>query len=200
MRGMLKALFFAVVLVVAGLAQAGEGSTPKKGIEQQATFVHMGEQRLSAEMLPEVRGNAKLTKDEFAREVGRELAQYSAKTKTEACAKLCRAADGVWGAAPLSVGAHVVCPMTNHCPADMSPMAEGIHSHPTGDDYRINSIDKAVLPGPFYKVGAREKRGNPDEFSPEDFAGGDGYMITDRGHLWHQAGPHAVRSLGWVEW
>lgn len=158
------------------------------------TVIRLHNRTIPAKALMEVTGEADMSKDNFARKVGITLANYSAKTKHEACAILCRGQDGSWGAAPFTIEAHSFCPVVNKCPDDMVATEESIHSHPTGSQYKVNAAD-IILLGPFAKIGALEKRGAVNVFSQEDFSSGPGYMITDRGELFYQNGYSNQRKI-----
>ena len=191
--------------VVLGLALAGSvygaerdgGSTPVSGVEQRQFTVRVGRTTLPVTFLGEVTGEAQ-DRDEFARKVGRILRDHSTATGTEACAMLCRSPLGTWGALPLTIGAHTACPIVNACPPGMTSTGVGIHSHPTTDTYIANAADMAVLGGDEHlrrRAGQRVRGGNPEKFSAEDFAGGEGYLATGT-TLYHQAGKRSIRNLG----
>ena len=191
--------FLAVLALLAcGQALADDGSIPESGIEQQTVTVRVGHATLPVTFLPAVRGDATLDQDAFAQQVGRGLRDHSADTGTEACAMLCRTPSGTWGALPLTIGAHTACPVANVCPQGMTSTGVGIHSHPTADTYVANDADMALLGQEKHlrrRVGQSVRGGNPEQFSAEDFAGGEGYMVSGT-TLYHQAGRRAVRNLG----
>lgn len=158
--------------------------------------INLNQQPVKALRLSDVSASKELSKDQFAAKVARPLAEYTKRTQYEACAQICKTDDGSWGASITTVQSHVLCPITSACPGNTKPIGEGIHSHPTGASYAINEADKLVLlSGPFYRLGAKEKRGRTDVFSPEDFKAGPGYMVTDKGRLMHQDGPKKVRII-----
>ncbi len=160
--------------------------------------VKIGAHALPVTFLPEVRGEAALDQDGFARKVGRVLRDHSATKETEACAMLCRAPSGAWGALPLTIGAHTACPVANVCPQGMTATGVGIHSHPTAETYVANEADMALLGQDKHlrrRAGQSVRGGNPEQFSAEDFAGGEGYMVSGT-TLHHQAGRRTVRNLG----
>lgn len=165
-------------------------------LKQQQTTVRINGQELPVEFLAEVRGRAGLTQDELALRIAAGLARHAMETGTEACANICRAPDGAWGAAPLTIGGHVVCPITELCPNGMTGIGESIHSHPADEPYLINKADLIVLGGCCRRVGQRSRaHARADEFSPEDFDGGPGYMVTFDGKLYHQSGRRKIRSV-----
>ena len=194
----LRKFLTVVALVACGSAWAHDNSIPDRGIEPRSVTVRMGRATLPVTFLPAVRGDAALDQDAFAKQVGLGLRDHSTNTGTEACAMLCRAPSGAWGAIPLTIGAHTACPVANVCPQGMTATGVGIHSHPTADTYVANDADMAVLGQEKHlrrRVGQSVRGGNPEQFSVEDFAGGEGYMVSGT-TLYHQAGRPAVRNLG----
>ena len=191
--------FLAVVAFLAcGQVWAEGRSIPDAGIEQQAVTVRLGRATLPVTFLAAVRGDATLDQDAFAQQVGRRLRDHSADMGTEACAMLCRAPSGAWGALPLTIEAHTACPVVNVCPQGMTATGVGIHSHPTAETYVANDADMAVLGQERHlrrRVGQSVRGGNPEEFSAEDFDAGQGYMVSGT-TLYHQAGKRAVRAVG----
>ena len=162
------------------------------------TTVKIGRATLPVTFLQEVTGEEGQDQDAFAVQVGRVLRDHSARTGTEACAMICRAPSGTWGALPLTIGAHTACPVANVCPQGMTATGVGIHSHPTADTYVANEADMALLGQDKHlrrRAGQSVRGGNPEQFSAEDFAGGEGYMVSGT-TLYHQAGRRAVRNLG----
>ncbi|WP_254575147.1 hypothetical protein [Stenotrophomonas acidaminiphila] len=162
------------------------------------TTVKIGRATLPVTFLAEVTGEAGQDQDAFAQQVGSVLRDHSAATGTEACAMLCRAPSGAWGALPLTIGAHTACPVANVCPQGMTATGVGIHSHPTADTYVANEADMAVLGQDKHlrrRAGQSVRGGNPEQFSAEDFDAGEGYMASGT-TLYHQAGKRAVRAVG----
>lgn len=113
----LAGLILAFIVILAVRDQVSFGPSVYK---QQRTRVMVNGHALPVEFLEQVDGEARLTQDQFALRVGERLAQHARETKTEACASICRAENGAWGAAPLTVGGHVICPVTPHCPTGMT--------------------------------------------------------------------------------
>lgn len=164
--------------------------------EEVIASISVGGVRVDGIVLGEMTGGADKSMDQFAVSISGPIAQYTKNTQHEVCAQICKSPQGDWGAVVTTVGSHVMCPITNVCPDGMTATGQGIHSHPTGSTYKINAADKAVLlSGPFYRLGAKEARGQTDVFSAEDFKAGPGYMVTDKGRLMHQDGPKKVRVI-----
>lgn len=161
----------------------------------EAVSVVIGGNAYRATMLGDITAKKTLEMDEFATIVADRLQQFTSAEKTEACAAICRAETGEWGASPLSIGSHLVCPIIAKCPDGMVATGEHIHSHPRSGSYVVNLADKIVLRQRLYTVGSTAKTGNTRVFSSEDFSGGPGYMVTASGRLFHQSGPHAVREV-----
>lgn len=158
--------------------------------------INLNQQLVKALRVADVSANKEISKDQFGAKIARPLAEYTKRTQFEACAQICKSDDGSWGASITTIQSHVMCPITSACPGNTKPTGEGIHSHPTGASYAINEADKLVLlSGPFYRLGAKEKRGRTDVFSQEDFRSGPGYMVTDQERLFHQDGARKVRSI-----
>ena len=164
--------------------------------KQQRTNVVINGRELPVVFLGQVRGNPAMSQDEFAMVVGRALAKHARETGTEACASICRADNGAWGVAPLTVGGHIICPVTAHCPEGMEPTSISIHSHPLekGRNFIVNDAD-AALGG---RKGRLLKAGDPEQFSKEDIQG-KGYVVTYLGVLLFQERRGQVRRIGNIE-
>lgn len=164
--------------------------------KQQRANVVVNGYELPVAFLGQVRGDAAMTQDEFAMVVGRALATHARETSTEACASICRADNGAWGVAPLTVGGHIICPVTAHCPEGMEPTSVSIHSHPLekGRNFIVNDAD-AALGG---RKGRLLKAGDPEQFSKEDIQG-KGYVVTYLGVLLFQERRGQVRRIGSVD-
>lgn len=188
----LAGLILAFIVILAVRDQVSFGPSVYK---QQRTRVMVNGHALPVEFLEQVDGEASLTQDQFALRVGERLAQHARETKTESCASICRAENGAWGAAPLTVGGHVICPVTPHCPTGMTATQVSIHSHPLekGDHFVVNEAD-AALGG---RKGRLMKAGDPELFSREDIQG-MGYVVTYRGTLLFQEGRGRIRRIGAV--
>jgi hypothetical protein len=132
------------------------------------------------------------TIDQFAAAVGSQLRAYTKEHKVEACAMMCRAPNGEWGAIPLTINAHGACPIARLCPDGMEAVNESIHSHNVAGAYVARRADIIVVG--VEGVGSTFHADNPDEFSPEDMASGAGYMVSPT-RLWHYDGKYRVQEI-----
>lgn len=135
-----------------------------------------------ATLLPETQG-FKGSMDEFAAVIGDQLRAYTKESNFESCASICRAPDNSLGASPISIGAHMACPIVKLCPTGYEPTGENIHTHARRGPYKVNRADAIVL-GPL-AIGDMEERAEPNLFSEEDLASGSTYLAAPKA-LWHR--------------
>ena len=165
----MRLTLFALLTVVAGLAHAHEGSYQVK----------IDRKTVPALLIAETQGSAGQSLDDFSRQLAPTLRTYTLQTGHEACAVLCKAADGTVGARVFTISSHTACPVLVSCPLGMKPTTQTIHSHAERGEYRINEADRVLLPK--VRIGERRRRGNPEAFSEEDMAGGPGYLVSPLG-------------------
>lgn len=119
----------------------------------------------------------------MARRLAPLLAEYSARTHMEACARMCRVPDGSIVARIVTIHAHVAClAPDNTCPMGSVPTKETIHSHPTQSAFVANAVD-ALGWGERDIEGMAQFSGNPDTLSPQDRAAAPVWMVGSRGQL-----------------
>lgn len=144
--------------------------------------------------LPEIRGDHA---DEiaFAKQVGAVLNRYSSRTDFEACADLCRAPSGAWGAKPTTIGGHAACLVVHECPAGMRRVGRSIHSHPITRRFLANEVDFRVWGRP-YVPNTWVTADDPTRLSESDLRT-PGYVVV-YGQLYRHQGPGRVTELGRV--
>lgn len=133
------------------------------------------------------------TEDQFAKQVGGVLQRYSVRTGYEACADICKTADG-WSAKIVSIGSHMSCSTTRKC--DRGCYQTLIHSHPTERSFEANSMDERIS-RQGVKAGQVLAAEDPRDFSEQDYTI-PGYMVV-YGQVWHQQGKGTERLIGPIE-
>lgn len=137
------------------------------------------------------------SRDAFALRIAPVFRAFTAATGREACAAICEgtgAASGQWGVVPTTSMSEAHCVTTTACPAGFKVIDESIHSHPIASRFTVCAVDQALM-GKSVKVGSRIGLPNVQGFSPQDFSGGAGYLVT-KDTVLHQRGKSSVRSVG----
>lgn len=142
--------------------------------------------------LDEVKSSA-TTLDAFAVEVAPKLNTYTAATGFEACASLCKAADGTYRATIITVKAHAFCPVIaeDGCDDGATYTGHDIHSHIQATRYVPNDIDRLVL---LRHYGANEFVFTRPGFSDGDLSIPGGYLATKKG-VQYEDGPGKTRTI-----
>lgn len=199
MRHYLPSIFFALLCgmpwhVIAS-DHAGQQADDDSTYEAKETRVKLmvNGRAIPGRILGEVRGDAGLLQDEFAAFVETPMAAHTSETGTEACAMLCRAPNGAWGAAITTVDSHIFCPLTSKCPDSMEATGVSIHSHPASGKYRINQADWR-LSNMQLSRGDFAYKEDPRVFSDSDYSAGPGYMTTGSA-LFYQSGHGTAREV-----
>lgn len=134
------------------------------------------------------------TLDAFALRIGPRLRAYSDATGFEACGVL--ATDGErFGVVVGTNRAHIACANRSaFVPAGMKTTGETIHSHGLDSSFQVNRSDRLLLrlPGTAMVTMSGQKL---DAFSPMDFHGGPGYLVTPTGVLHQQGTASSVRDV-----
>lgn len=127
-------------------------------------------------------------KEAFLARSGRFFHNYTQNNGYEACANICRSADGNrFGLVVTTNQSHVGCLVVSKCP-DATPISTGqsIHSHPLAGSFQANAADEL-----FRKVTSnntsklrrqsytRVHGGDHAKFSETDRASGPGYLVAD---------------------
>lgn len=119
------------------------------------------------------------------------MASYSAQTQMESCARFCKAPTGQIQAQLVTIGSQVSCVASaNTCPANSTPLAYTIHSHPPAESIVINRID-AVGWNEEKAVGKAHFKGEQNEFSPPDRLNLPAFLVGENGNLYFLDGAHA---------
>lgn len=145
--------------------------------------------------------------DAFVLRVGQALKAWTDETGTEACGPIAQAKDGSYFVQLTTEKAQTVCLRSTVMPEGMTYTGDNIHSHPhkAAETVRLTARDKAALRalGEVKTVDDMERLGitrvhiEADDFSPDDYAGGPGYLVVN-GTLRYQHGKgtsHAVAPL-----
>ncbi len=133
------------------------------------------------------------SEDQFAQKVGGVLQRYSVRTGYEACADICKTADG-WNAKIVSIGSHMSCSTTRRC--DQGRYHTLIHSHPIERAFEANRMDE-IISRQGVKAGHIVAAEDPRDFSEQDYTA-PGYMVV-YGQVWHQQGKGTERMVGPIE-
>ena len=174
-----------VAALLVGLTGAGGEDVAPLGI-----MVHG--HRVPAVLLPVLQAQGS-DMDAFALWAGRRLHEFALHADQEACGLICQTPTG-FAIQPLTIHAHLICPVANLCPPGANPTPVTLHAHTQRASFVVNAPDLLVL-APFQHAGDRLPAGDPDKFSPEDLDGMPGYMVG-RWAVWFQAGPRHIRRVG----
>jgi hypothetical protein len=148
------------------------------------------------------------SRDAFVLRVAEALKAWTDETGTEACGPIAKEKDGTYYVQLTTEKAQTVCLRSTVMPAGMTYTGDNIHSHPWKDgrsQVKLTSHDLAVLEAlgevqlvdEMRRMGIRVVHAEPSTFSPDDYAGGPGYLVV-RGQLLYQHGEgtaHQVATL-----
>lgn len=137
------------------------------------------------------------SRDAFFIRAGYELLVFSHNTNYEACGRF--AVHRTKGEEQLAIRlwtnlAHKGCVVTLDAPPGFVAVGEHIHSHPTKSPVIFNKNDVTLTKGR-YTLGASVPLFIND-FSPEDYAAGPGYLVADR-KLQYQKGKNRKRLVAY---
>lgn len=144
--------------------------------------------------------------DAFVVRVATALRAWTDETGTEACGPIVQAKDGTYSVQLTSEKAQTLCIQSISAPAGMKLTGDSIHSHPTanggGTTVRLTGHDLAALEAAgriklvneLRRFNIRTLRMEPNTFSPDDYAGGHGYLVIGD-KLLYQNGKGTARTI-----
>ncbi|OOG64451.1 hypothetical protein B0E46_07300 [Rhodanobacter sp. B04] len=173
-----------------GLLAWGTGSIAVMGIESAQAQDVRG---LGYEALGTLTSKAGETETQFLDSIRAPIRAFIDRTGFEACAEIGQAPDGKsWGLILGSSHSHIGCAVVvGRVPSGMKPTGVTIHGHPALKRFSPNPNDKILLGA----MGMDDydilplTRAAIDHFSPDDFAGGPGYLATPAGLLYQNGHP-----------
>ena len=135
------------------------------------------------------------TKEDFLRRAGGIMEAYTQKTGFEVCSAIYES-QGRVGLYITTNLAHIGCITVNNPPMpNMVLTNEGIHTHPTDENLRLNQNDEVLTN--FRKRNRAPFRPKPLEFSRTDYESGAGYLVA-MGVMMYQNGVGSVVEKGQV--
>lgn len=140
------------------------------------------------------------SRDDFVLRVAVPLHAYTDKTGFETCGVLMKENQGTrWRLRVTTNQSQLGCLLVSFDDPAFSPTEESLHTHPADGNITPNVHDVALFPRSGFRAGHERYTVNGGDFSPLDYAGGPGYVVTPGGvpfgrpHLLHQEGSATSR-------
>jgi hypothetical protein len=185
----MKTIIAVVFVLTATLAQAAPGPVQSMRVPGIGSIPY--------QMLFEARSNHGETLDTFVLRISPQLRTFSDSTAFEACGVLAQNSSG-FGIVVGTSQSHVACAnFPSIVPEGMSPTSETLHSHGGTKSFFANKIDQKLMRKAVGDRGSLVSVHGQvlDQFSPDDFRGGAGYLAGPGGRVFHQEGLNTVREV-----